>query len=128
MAGLQFGTFKFAANADITYSQSLAIVVYSALPTMLRSLLAIVSVLAGASADGFTLSNPIASNPGYFMNAADNPFLYFIASQVDVFLLWTLVLTAIGFATAGKVKMGTAFGIVFGWWLVITLGFAFAFS
>jgi Yip1 domain len=128
MAGLQFGTFKFAANADITYSQSLAIVVYSALPTMLRSLLAIVSVLAGASADGFTLSNPIASNPGYFMNAADNPFLYFIASQVDVFLLWTLVLTAIGFATAGKVKMGTAFGIVFGWWLVITLGFAFALS
>jgi hypothetical protein len=128
MAGLQFGTFKFAANADITYGKSLAIVVYSALPTMLRSLLAIVSILAGASADGFTLNNPIASNPGYFMNAADNPFLYFVASQVDIFLLWTLVLTAIGFATAGKVKTGTAFGIVFGWWLVITLAFAFLFS
>jgi hypothetical protein len=124
LAGLQFGTFKFAANADISFSKSLGVVVYAALPLMLRNLLGIISVLAGVSADGFTLNNPIASNPGYFMNPADNPFLYFIASQLDIFLLWTLALTAIGFATAGKVKMGTALAIVIGWWAVFTLAFA----
>jgi hypothetical protein len=128
MSGLQFGTFKFAANTDISYGQSLAVVAYSGLPLMLRHLLAIVSVLAGVSADGFTLNNPIASNPAYFMNAADSPFLYFIASQLDVFLLWTLALTAIGFATTGKVKMGTSFAIVIGWWVAITLIFAAIFS
>jgi len=124
MAGLQFGTFKFGANADISYSKSLAVVVYAGLPMVLRHLLAIVSVLAGASADGFTLNNPVASNPAYFMNAADSPFWYFLASQLDIFLLWTLALTAIGFATTGKVKMGTSFAIVIGWWVVITLTFA----
>jgi hypothetical protein len=36
-------------------------------------------------------------------------------------LIWTLVLTAIGFATVSKVKPGTAFAIVFGWWAVFTL-------
>jgi Yip1 domain len=128
MSGLQFATFKFAANADISYSKSLAVVVYAGLPMALRNLLAAVSVLAGASADGFTLNNPVASNPGYFMNAADSPFWYFIASQVDIFLLWTLALTAIGFATTGKVKMGTSFAIVIGWWVVITLTFAAIFS
>lgn len=128
MAGLQFGTFKFAANADISYSRSLAVVAYAALPMVLRNLLGIVSVLAGVSADGFTINNPIASNPGYFMNAADNPFWYFIASQVDIFLLWTLALTAIGFATAGKAKIGTSFAIVIGWWVVITLAFSALFS
>jgi hypothetical protein len=128
MSGLQFGTFKFGANADISYSKSLAVVVYAALPMVLRNLVAIVSVLAGASADGFTLNNPIASNPGYFMNAADSPFWYFIASQMDLFLLWTLALTAIGFATTGKVKMSTSFAIVIGWWVVITLTFATIFS
>jgi hypothetical protein len=128
MAGLQFGTFKVAANADISYGQSLAVVVYAGLPMMLRHLLAIVSVVAGASADGFTLNNPLASNPGYFMNVADSPFWYFIASQLDIFLLWTLALTAIGFATAGKVKLGTSFAIVIGWWVVITLTFAAIFS
>ena len=108
--------------------QGVAVVVYAGLPMVLRNLLAIVSVLAGASADGFTLNNPVASNPGYFMNAADSPFWYFIASQLDVFLLWTLALTAIGFATTGKVKMGTSFAIVIGWWVVITLSFAAIFS
>ncbi|MFZ0139049.1 MAG: YIP1 family protein [Candidatus Sulfotelmatobacter sp.] len=128
MSGLQFATFKFGANANISYSQSLAVVAYAGLPMVLRHLLGIVSVLAGVSADGFTLNNPVASNPGYFMNAADSPFWYFIASQLDIFLLWTLALTAIGFATTGKVKMATSFAIVIGWWLVITLTFAAIFS
>jgi hypothetical protein len=128
MAALQFATFKFGANADISYSKSLGVVVYAALPILLRSLLAIVSLLAGASPEGFTLNNPIASNPGYFMNAADSPFWYFIGSQVDIFLLWTLALTAIGFATVGKVKMGTSFAIVIGWWVVITLAFSALFA
>lgn len=128
MAALQFGTFKFVANADISYGKSLAVVAYAGLPLALRSLLAIVSVLAGASPDGFTINNPIASNPGYFMNPADHPFWYFIGSQVDLFLLWTLALTAIGFATAGKVKMGTAFTIVIAWWVVITLAFSALFA
>jgi hypothetical protein len=95
---------------------------------MLRSLLGIVSLLAGVNPDGFTLNNPVASNPGYFMNPADNPFLYFVSSQVDLFLLWTLVLTAIGFSTTGKVKTGTAFAIVFGWWIVITLSLSALFA
>lgn len=124
MSGLQFGTFKFGANAKISYSQSLAVVAYAGLPMVLRNLLATFSVLAGASADGFTLNNPVASNPAYFMNAAGSPFWYFIASQLDVFLLWTLALTAIGFATTGKVKMATSFAIVIAWWVLITLTFA----
>jgi hypothetical protein len=128
MSGLQFATFKFGANADISYSKSLAVVVYAGLPMVLRNLLALASVLAGASPDGFTLNNPVASNPGYFMNVADSPFWYFIASQMDIFLLWTLALTAIGFTAAGKVKMGTSFAIVIGWWVVITLTFAAIFS
>jgi hypothetical protein len=128
MSGLQFATFKFGANADISYGKSLAVVAYAGLPMVLRSLLAIASVLAGVSADGFTLNNPVASNPAYFMNAADSPFWYFIASQMDIFLLWTVALTAIGFATTGKVKMGTSFAIVIGWWAVITLTFAAIFS
>ena len=124
MAGLEFGTFKVAANADISYGKSLAVVAYAALPLALKNLLGIASVLAGVNADGFTLNNPVATNPGYFMNPAGSPFLYFIGSQLDIFLLWTLVLTAIGFATTGKVKTGTSFVIVFGWWVVITLAFA----
>jgi hypothetical protein len=121
IASVMFATFKFAAGADVSFKVSLAIVVYAALPLILKSLLAMLSIVAGMSPDSFSFQNPIASNPGYFMNPADNVFLYGIASAFDIFMIWTLVLTAIGFTCVSKVKRGTAYGIVFGWWLVFTL-------
>jgi hypothetical protein len=116
-----FATFKFAAGADVSFKVSFAIVVYAGLPLMLKSLLALISVVAGMSPDSFSFQNPVATNPGYFMNPADNVFLYSLASGVDIFMVWTLVLTAIGFTCASKVKAGTSYAIVFGWWAVFTL-------
>jgi hypothetical protein len=116
-----FATFKLAAGADVTFKVSLAIVVYAALPLMLKTLLAWLSVAAGMSPDSFSFQNPVATNPGYFLNPGDNVFLYDVASAVDIFMIWTLALTAIGFTCVSKVKRGTAFAIVFGWWAVFTL-------
>jgi hypothetical protein len=50
---------------------------------------------------------------------------------LDIFLMWTLILTAIGFTCLSKVKRGTALAIVFGWWAGFTptaaaLGAAFS--
>jgi hypothetical protein len=117
-----FATFKFAAGADVSFKVALAIVIYSALPLMVKTLLALVSVVAGMSPDSFSFQNPVATNPGYFMNPSDNVFLYSVASGVDIFLIWTLALTAIGFACVSKVKRSTSFAVVFGWWALFTLG------
>jgi len=117
-----FATFKVAAGADVSFGVSLAIVVYSALPLMLKTLLATLSVVAGINPDSFSFQNPVATNPGYFMNPADGVFLYSVASAVDIFMIWTLALTAIGFTCVSKVKRGTAFAVVFGWWALFTLG------
>ncbi len=116
-----FATFKFAAGADVSFKVSWAIVIYSALPLMVKSLLALLSVVAGMNPDSFSFQNPVATNPGYFMNAAENVFLYSVASALDIFMIWTLALTAIGFTCVSKVKRGTSFAIVFGWWAVFTL-------
>jgi len=116
-----FATFKVGAGADVSFKVSFAIVVYAGLPLMLKTLLALISVVAGMSPDSFSFQNPVATNPGYFMNPADNVFLYSLASGVDIFMIWTLVLTAIGFTCVSKVKAGTSYAIVFGWWAVFTL-------
>lgn len=121
IAAVMYPSFKFVAGADVNFKISLAIVVYAALPLMLKTLLSLVSLLAGMSPDSFSFQNPLATNPGYFMNPADSPFLYSVASSVDIFLIWTLALTAIGFTCVSKAKRGTAFAIVFGWWIVFTL-------
>lgn len=117
-----FATFKVAAGADVSFGVSFAIVIYAALPLMLKTILATVSVLAGLNPDSFSFQNPAATNPGYFMNPADGVFLYGLATALDIFMIWTLALTAIGFTCVSKVKRGTAFAIVFGWWAVLTLG------
>jgi hypothetical protein len=121
-----FATFKLAAGADISFKVSLAIVVYAALPLMLKSVLATLSVVAGISPDSFSFQNPVASNPGYFINPEGNVLLYNLASALDIFMIWTLVLTAIGFTCVSKVKSGTAYAVVFGWWAFFTLAGAAA--
>ncbi len=116
-----FATFKVAAGADVSFKVSLAIVVYAGLPLLLKTLLALLSVAAGMNPDSFSFQNPVATNPGYFMNPADNVFLYSVATGIDIFMIWTLVLTAIGFTCVSKVKRGTSYAIVFGWWAVFTI-------
>ncbi|HTS34729.1 MAG TPA: YIP1 family protein [Candidatus Solibacter sp.] len=131
VALVNWATFRVAVGADISFGKSLAIIIYATLPLTLRSVLSIGSVLAGVNADSFSFQNPLASNPGYFMNPADGVFLYGIATAVDIFMIWTLVLTAIGFACVAKIKTGTAYAVVFGWWAVLTIavtGVSAAFS
>ena len=117
-----FATFKVAAGADVSFGVSLAIVVYAALPLTLKTVLAMLSVLAGINPDSFSFQNPVATNPGYFLNPSDGVFVYGLGTAVDIFMIWTLVLTAIGFTCVSKVKRGTSFAIVFGWWAIFTLG------
>jgi hypothetical protein len=122
MAVLLYGTFTFGAGANVSFKVVFAIVMYAALPAILKYLLAIVSLFAGTDPDSFNLKNPVATNPGYFLNSANSPFLFSLASSLDLFLIWSLVLTAVGFTCVSKVKPPTAFGIVFGWWILFSLG------
>jgi hypothetical protein len=127
-----WATFKVGVGADLSFGSSFAVVVYSALPLTIKTLLATLSVLAGMNPESFSFQNPLASNPGYFMNPADSGvFVYSLASGLDIFMIWTLVLTAIGFTCIAKIKTGTAYAVVFGWWLLLSLagaGIGAAFS
>jgi hypothetical protein len=131
IAAILFATFKFAASVDVKFKVALAIVMYASLPLLVKSLLAMLSVGVGASADSFTFQNPIASNPGYFINPADSHWLYSLGTALDVFMIWTLAFTAIGFSSVSKVKRSTALLIAFGWYLIFVLastGLGAAFS
>src|SRR5438128_3384921 len=115
VAAILLGTFKLGAGADLTFKTSLAVVMYASLPLLIKSLLAIVSLLAGMNTDSFTFQNPVATNPGYRLNPADSPFLYSLATSLDIFMIWTLILTAIGMSCVGKIKRSTAVAVLVGW-------------
>jgi Yip1 domain len=120
-AGVLFATLKFAGGSDLKYKTLFALIVYTRLPEVLMSLLAMLSLLAGVSGDGFNIENPVATNPGYFIGPDGSPVLRALLTPLDVFTIWTLILTAIGINCISKVKRGTAFAIVFGWFAFIVL-------
>lgn len=131
VAGVLLATLKFGAGAEIKYKTLFALVLYSGLPGLFKAVLAVVSLLAGVASDAFTFQNPVATNPGYFVDAASSPALFSLLSSIDVLTIWTLVLAAIGITCVSKVKRGAAFAVVFGWYAVtvlfgvaITLAFA----
>lgn len=121
LAGLLFATVKFAAGADLKFKSMFALIVYTRLPIVLMSLLAALSLLAGVSGDSFNIENPLATNPGYFIGPEGSPVLRALLSPLDIFSIWTLILTAIGISCISKVKRGTAFAIVFGWFAFYVL-------
>jgi hypothetical protein len=136
MAGLLMATFNFGAGASVPFKVAYAIVVYGSLPGILHALLGTISLFAGGMSgsldkEAFNINNPVATNPAYFMDPMGNKFAYGMASGLDVFMIWTIVLMGIGFACNSKVKRGTAIGIVAGWYLVwklATAGLAALFS
>jgi hypothetical protein len=131
VAAVLLATLKFAAGADVKFKTLFALVFYAGIPGLVKSLLAILSLLAGASGDGFTFQNPVATNPGYFVDHAAHPVLAAFLTPFDVTVFWVLAIAAIGITCISKVKSGTAYAIVFGWYavlIVVGVGFAAAFS
>ena len=126
-AALLMATFRFGTGADVTFGASLAVVVYSHLPGIFRAILGIVTIFAGKDPESFYIENPVATNLGYFLDPLQHKAFYTLGSYVDVFSIWILVLTAIGFSCVTKVKRGTSYGIVFGLYAFVALvhtGFA----
>jgi len=131
IAAVLMATFNFGAGASVRFNTSMAIVIYGSLPGIIGAVLGIVAMFSGVDPAGFNARNPVATNPGYFMDPMGNKFLYGMASALDVFILWNIVLMGIGFACNSKVKRSTAIGIVAGWYLLyklVTAGLAAATS
>jgi Yip1 domain len=120
VAAVLLATFKFGLGAELTFWQAFAISNYAWLPGCIKALLVILTVsLSGG--ENFTFQNPLASNLGALFDPNGSHFLYSVASAIDVFSIWILVLTGIGYSCVTRVKRGTCMGVVFGWWAVVTL-------
>ena len=118
IAAVLMGAFRFGAGADIGFKTSLAIVMYGVLPFAIAALLGILSLTAGANPEAFNINNPVASNPAYFMDMASNKFFYTLATALDVFTIWSMVLMAIGFARNSKLRVATTFTVIASWYLL----------
>ena len=122
-AAILMGIVKGILSAPVRFKQVYAAICWAGMPGLLMTILAIVVMFLKAP-DDFNLQNPLVFNPGAMLDqATTSKFVYSIASALDGFRLWTLVLVGLGLKAAGgkQLSMGGAMGAVFVPWAVWTL-------
>jgi Yip1 domain len=121
VAAVLMATFNFGMGAEIKFGAALAVVLWAWVPGILKSILGAIALFAGSDPEAFNVRNPVATNLGFFLSRTDHPVLYSLASSIDIFAIWYIVLMGIGFAAISKVKRGTATWTVASWYILITL-------
>lgn len=124
VAAILLGIVRGLLSASVTLKQVYAVICYAALPDLFSTILTTI-VMFLKDPDEFNLMNPLAFNPGAFMDpVATSRFVYTLASALDAFTIWKIVLTAIGLRMAAncKISFGGALAAVAVPWAVLTLG------
>lgn len=117
-----WGTFKVVASAETSFKTAYAVVMYAALPGVIGAILAIISLFAGVNPEAFDINNPAGTNLAYYLDPeTTGRFFRGMASAVDIFSWWSIVLIGIGFACTSKVKRSKAITIVAVWYLAFKL-------
>jgi len=116
--GIALGIIRGLLGAPIRFAQVFSVMAYAWLPRVIYSALSIV-VMYLKPPDQFDLQNAFASNPGAFMDPEkSSKFLYTLASSLDVFTIWVMLLTAVGLKAAGGKRLsfgGALFAVVLPW-------------
>ena len=112
IAAVLIVVFNFIMGAEVPFSRALAVVFYSFVPWIISSILLTVSLLVSSDPNTIDLANPMPTNPAFFMDPQGNKFLYAIASSIDIFKIWLVILLGLGFSVASSNrKPSTSTGI-----------------
>ncbi len=106
-------------SAQVTFRQLFAVTCYGFLPNLLAGALGILMMYLKDPED-FDLQNPTAFNIGAYLDPETTPkWLVSVASSVDLFSIWVLLLLAAGLSAAGRrLNFSKALAAVAGLWVV----------
>ena len=114
-----WGTINFGFGGSATYGRVFCVGMYAALPGVLSALLAAVMLFAGRSPDSFSTQAMLGSNPGYYV---DTPgALKVFLTSLDLFTVWTAVLSSIGLSMVAGTRRSAGYVSVFGWYALTVL-------
>jgi hypothetical protein len=103
IAAVLLGIAGGIMSGGMRFKQVFAVVCYSGLPGVISAILTVV-VMFLKKPDDIDIQNPLAFNLGAFMDpATGSKFVHSLASSMDLFMIWTILLIATGLkAAAGK--------------------------
>ena len=116
------GIFRFLYGADLRFKQSLAITLWTFLAVSLISMPLMVLVLYLKGDWNLDPNQVLQANLGIFLPATAPKWLTALASSIDLFSIWTLILLAIGYGVASRRTLGGALPGVMIPWVIYVVG------
>jgi hypothetical protein len=126
LAGILLLAFRLFGGEG-TYKQAFSTTLYAWIPLVLFGVIVCVVVVARGTFDPMTAATLVKSNPAFLVDMKEQPILFSLLSNFDVFTIWTIFLLIIGFSTLSKTSRAKAATIVLSLWaamIVVKLGFA----
>jgi hypothetical protein len=129
---VMWGSYNLLAGANASFGTSFAITSHAFLTGLVSSPLFILILYLKAPGT-VDLDNPVAANVAAFLPEESAKWLVTLGKQLDIFVIWTLLLLATGFAAVNprKLKGNKSYSIAFTVWAayaVVRVGIAFIFS
>jgi hypothetical protein len=129
---IMWGAYSLLGGISTNFSTAFGITAHAFLTGLVSSPLFILTLYLKpyGTAD---LDNPLAANLAAILPEDSAKWLFALCKSFDIFVFWTLILLAIGFAAVNpkKLKGAKSFAIAFSVWAVYVLcrvGWAFIFS
>jgi hypothetical protein len=117
-----WGTINFAFGGRATFGGIFAMWMYATLPSVIKSFLGMITILAGMAPESFNIKNMAPTNLGAFLDPIEtNKALYSLASSIDIVTIWTLILLGMGTSIIAGTKRSSGYIAIFGWWAVFVL-------
>jgi len=120
VAGVLYLIFKLF-QGETTFKKAFSVVTYSYLPSIFSSIIGIILLLR-SEVNKIPLESLVKSNLSILLTQEETSvFLWSLASRVDIFTIWIVILLSIAMATIKKTKLRNSFIVVGGLWIVWVL-------
>jgi len=122
LAGILLLAFRLFGGEG-TFLQAWSTTLYAYMPSVIKSIVVLtVMVLKGGGPISPTaLATLVRSNLGFLFDPKDNPMAFALASSVDIFSIWVVILCIIGFSHVARVSKAKAAVIIISLWIVKVL-------
>lgn len=113
-------------GASASFKTCFSVVCYANLVLLIPAVLSLVMIFLG-DPEQFNPDNFVPTTVGFFLNPRETSKpLYVIASSFDIFRVWFIFLSSLGFSAATRKKVGTLtiFLSYLGIWILLVLGHA----
>jgi hypothetical protein len=129
-AAVLMGIVAGILSAPVKFKQIFAIMCYSGMVGVVAAVLMVVVIFLKKNPADFDIQHPLAFNLGALMDPnGPNKFLFALASSIDVFSIWRILLVAVGLKAAAGKKLsfgGALFAVLLPWAVLVLIGATFA--